>query len=67
MFIHGVHHVISGAGGGADWAYNVLWTDESYYVATLGGFVYCRVSKNELVIEFVRLGGETQYAHVLLK
>lgn len=65
--IHGVHHVISGAGGGADWAYNVLWTDESYYVATLGGFVYCRVSNTELVIEFVRLGGETQYAHVLSK
>ena len=65
--IHGVHHVISGAGGGADWAYNVNWTDESFYVATLGGFVYCRVSNTELVIEFVRLGGETQYAHVLRK
>lgn len=65
--IHGVHHVISGAGGGQDWAYNVLWTDESYYVATLGGFVYCRASRNELVIEFVRLNGQTQYAHMLSK
>lgn len=65
--IHGVHHVISGAGGGADWAYNVNWTDESYYVATLGGFVFCRVSGTELVIEFVRMNGETQYAHVLRK
>jgi hypothetical protein len=65
--INGVHHVISGAGGGADWAYNVNWTDESFYVATLGGFVYCRVSNTELVIEFVRMGGETQYAHVLRK
>ena len=65
--VKGVHYVISGAGGGWDNAYNVKWTDESYYVATLGGFVLCRVSKDELVIEFVRMDGKTQYAHVLTK
>jgi len=65
--IRGVRYVISGAGAGPDKAYPVLWTDESYYVATLGGFVQCRISRDTLVIEFVRLDGETQYAHVLVK
>ncbi len=65
--VKGVHYVISGAGAGPDWAYPVTWTDESHYVATLGGFVLCRVSRDELVIEFVRLNGKTQYAHVLTK
>ncbi len=65
--VNGVHYVISGAGGGPDIAYNVKWTDESYYAATLGGFVLCRISKDELVIEFVRMDGKTQYARVLTK
>ena len=65
--IKGVHYVISGAAGGPEWAYAVNWTDESFYVATLGGFVLCRICKDELVIEFVRLDGKTQYAHVLRK
>jgi len=65
--VNGVHYVISGAAGGPDIAYNVNWTDESYYVATLGGFVLCRISKDELVVEFVRMDGKTQYAHVLTK
>jgi acid phosphatase len=63
----GVHHVISGAGSGTDRAYEVNWTDESWYAATGGGFVYCRLSRDELVMEFVRLNGKTQYAHVLTK
>ena len=65
--IEGVHYVISGAGGGPDWAYPVEWTDETFFVATLGGFTLCRISKDELVIEFVRLNGKTQYAHILHK
>ena len=65
--VKGVNYVISGAGAAGDNAYRVEWTDESYYVATLGGFVLCRISADELVIEFVRLDGRTQYAHVLKK
>jgi len=65
--VGGVHHVISGAASGEDRPYAVNWTEESYYAATMGGFVFCRVSKDELVIEFVRLNGEMQYAHVLTK
>ncbi len=65
--VKGVHYVISGAGGGPDKAYAVAWTDESFYVATLGGFVFMRISRNDLVIEFVRLDGETQYAYTLQK
>jgi len=65
--IKGIHYVISGSGAGPSRAYNVNWTDESFYAATLGGFVLCRVSRNELLIEFVRIGGGTQYAHVITK
>jgi acid phosphatase len=65
--VRGIHYVISGAAGGPDKAYVVEWSEESYYAATLGGFVLCRVSKDELVIEFVRLNGNTQYAHTLRK
>jgi len=65
--VKGVNYVISGAGAAGDNAYRVEWTDESYYVATMGGFVICRISANELVIEFVRLDARTQYAHVLKK
>ena len=65
--VKGVHHVVSGAAGGPDKAYSVAWTDESYYAATLGGFVFIRVDKDALVIEFVRLDGQTQYAHTLTK
>jgi len=65
--VKGVHHVISGAGGGADWAYPVNWTDESYYVATLGGFTEFRVVHDEIVIAFVRLDGKTQYAYTVTK
>ncbi len=63
--VKGVHHVISGGAAGPDKAYPAEWSDDSYYTATLGGFVYCRVSKDELVIEFVRLDGATEYAHTL--
>jgi len=65
--VQGVTHVISGGGAGPQKAYGVKWTDESLYAATLGGYVLCRVSKDELVIEFVRLDGKTQYAHILTK
>ena len=65
--IDGVYHVVTGGGGGPDMAYNVEWTDESYYAATLGGFTLLRVAKNEIVIEFVRLDGKTEYAHTIPK
>lgn len=65
--VQGVHYVVSGAGGGPDKAYGVQWTDESIYAATLGGFVALRIGANELVIEFVRPDGRTEYAHVLRK
>lgn len=65
--VKGVHYVVSGAGGGPMKAYKVRWTDKSYYAATRGGFVWLRISKDELVIEFCRMKGETQFAHTLLK
>ena len=65
--VNGVHYVISGAAGGPDKAYRIDWSDESYYAATLGGYVLLRAGKDELVIEFVRLDGRTQYAYTLRK
>ncbi|MBL4844908.1 MAG: metallophosphoesterase [Planctomycetes bacterium] len=65
--IEGVHYVVSGAGGGPMKAYPAYWTDKSYYAATRGGFAWLRISKDELVIEFCRMKGETQFAHVLIK
>lgn len=65
--IIGVHYVITGGGAGPDKAYAVEWTNEAYYAATLGGFTLFRVGKNEIVVEFVRLDGRTQYAHTITK
>lgn len=65
--IGGVYHVVTGGGGGPDMAYSVEWTDESYYAATLGGFTLLRVGQSEIVVEFVRLDGRTQYAHTITK
>ena len=65
--VSGVNYVISGGGAGAKKAAGVEWTDESYYAATVGGFVQVRISNNEAVFEFVRPDGKTQYAHVLAK
>ncbi len=63
--IQGVHYVISGGGAGPEKAYFVDWTEESYYAATLGGFVTGRASRDQLIFEFVRMDGATQYRHVL--
>jgi hypothetical protein len=65
--VKGVHYVITGGGAGPDKAYAVEWTDASYYAATLGGFTLCRISRDELVIEFVRLDATTQYAYTITK
>jgi len=65
--VQGVNYVVSGGGAGPARAYGVKWTDESFYAATLGGFVEARISKNEAVFEFVRLDGKTQYANILSK
>ena len=65
--IRGVHHLVSGAAAGLSKADRAYWTNLSYYVATGDGFVWLRMAHDELVIEFCRLGGVTQYAHVLRK
>ena len=65
--IGGVYHVVSGGGGGPDIAYGVDWREDDIYAATLGGFTLFRVSGSEIVVEFVRLDGKTQYAHTISK
>lgn len=65
--VQGVHHLVSGGGAGAEWAYKVEWTDAHFYAATGGGFVALRVGADDLVIEFVRPDGRTQFAHTLIK
>lgn len=66
--VNGVEYVVSGGGAGPKKAYGVTWNDDqALYAATLGGFVLARVSKDELVFEFVRLDGKTQFAHTIEK
>lgn len=65
--VKGVNYLVSGAGAGPDKAYPTQWTDESYYVATNGGFAALRLDADELVMEMIRMDGRTQYAHVLRK
>jgi tartrate-resistant acid phosphatase type 5 len=65
--VRGVHHLVSGGAGGPDMAYTVEWTEEAFYAATGGGFVTLRIGQDDLVIEFVRMDGRTQYAHTLIK
>ena len=66
-----MHYVVAsagaGAGAGQDHAYQRNWTDESFYVATPGGFTRYRLSEDGLIIEFVCVDGRTQYAHLLTK
>lgn len=63
--VAGVSHVIAGAAGGPDWAYPVPWTEETIYAATGGGVVLLRIDRAHLVLEFIRMDGTTQYAHVI--
>jgi acid phosphatase len=65
--VQGVHHLVSGGAGGPDMAYTVEWTDDAFYAATGGGFVALRIGQDDLVIEFIRMDGRTQYAHTLIK
>lgn len=63
--IRGVRYVVSGAGAGEDKAYAIEWTERSEYASTGGGFVVLRVTGRDLLIEFVRLDGNTQFAATL--
>ncbi len=65
--IAGVRYVVSGAGGGIDNAGKSVWAPTSAYAATNGGFVELRLGHDEIVIEFVRLDSETQFATSLTK
>ncbi len=63
----GVQFVITGAAGGPENMGRVAWAEDTLFAASGGGFVGGRVSRDELVLEFVRLGGRAQYVHVLRK
>ncbi|MEW5855113.1 MAG: metallophosphoesterase [Myxococcota bacterium] len=63
--VRGVHHVVSGAGGGLDRPYPADWSDQALYVATRGGFVAARLDREQLVLEFVRPDARTQFAYTL--
>jgi len=65
--VNGVNYFVSGAAAGIDKAYGIKWTNRDEYAATLGGFTAVRMSRHEMVIEFIRLDGKTQYAYVISK
>ncbi len=63
----GVQYVVTGAGAGPHKMGRVAWAEDTLYAASGGGFVGGRVSRDELVLEFVRLEGRPQFVHVLRK
>ncbi|MCO5172173.1 MAG: tartrate-resistant acid phosphatase type 5 family protein [Planctomycetes bacterium] len=63
----GVHYVVTGAGGGVERMGPANWTSDTIYTSTGGGFVGARVSRDELLLEFVRETGRTQFAYALHK
>ncbi len=65
--VGGVTHAVCGAAGGPRERHPIDWTDMTRYAATGGGYCLLRLSAHELVIEFVRMKGETQFAHVLYR
>lgn len=63
----GVQYVVTGAGAGPERMGRVAWAEDTLYAASGGGFVAGRISRDALVLEFVRLGGRPQFVHVLRK
>lgn len=65
--IAGVHYLTSGAGAGDDNPYPIEKTDESYYIATGGGFSLVTVTGGQIEIELVDIDGVTRHTHVFAK
>ena len=65
--ISGVHYVTSGGGGGDDNPYPIDRTDESYYIATGGGFTLFRVTNEQIEVELVDIDGVTRHTHIFAK
>lgn len=64
---NGVEYVVAGAAGGPEKAYEIEWADDTVYTSTGGGYLAVLLSRRRLVLECVRLDGETDFAHVLEK
>lgn len=62
-----VLHVVAGAAGGPDKAYPVTWSEQTIYAATGGGVLLLRLERDLLLLEFIRMDGKTEYAHLLAK
>ncbi len=59
--------VVSGAASGVENATPVKYGANTVYASTGGGFVSARVSQDQLLLEFVRLDGLTQFVATLDK
>ncbi|MBK6940931.1 MAG: metallophosphoesterase [Planctomycetes bacterium] len=64
---NGVNYIISGGGGGTDNPHKVDWTEDTLFAATLGGFVWLRFTRNDVVVEIVRTDHQTQFGTVFAK
>lgn len=62
--INGVYYIISGAGGKRR---DVTWRDNTIYAATNLGFVWFRISRKDIFVEFLRRNSELDYAYVIRK
>ncbi|HTP13300.1 MAG TPA: tartrate-resistant acid phosphatase type 5 family protein [Bacteroidota bacterium] len=62
--VRGVTYIVSGAGAKHR---DVRWRDNTVYAATNLGFTFFRMSRSEVVVEFLTRGGTIDYAHTFTK
>ena len=65
--VDGTTHVISGGGGGPEYAESTKWSDETVFAATGGGFTWFRFDGKSLEISFRDASGKVLYVHQLRK
>ena len=59
--------MISGGGGGPEYAESTKWSDETVFAATGGGFTWFRFDGKSLEISFRDASGKVLYVHQLRK
>jgi 3',5'-cyclic AMP phosphodiesterase CpdA len=59
------HYVVSGAGGAG--CRDVAYTDDTLFATTNAGFCRFRLSRRQLLIEFISAPNQLEYAHVINK
>jgi acid phosphatase len=62
--VNGVLHIVSGAGGKDR---DVTWSDRTIYAGTNLGFTWFRISRNEMLVEFITGKNHLDFAYTVIK